>query len=64
MPLPESQSGFMPAPSSAPVLSDGPSQANPIGLGPVATGGDMLDIAVKTLHFSGNVDIYLAVISS
>jgi plastocyanin len=63
MALPESQVVFTPAPSSAPVLSADPSQANPMGLGPVAAGGDTLDIVIGTVAFSGPAEIYFAVFS-
>jgi plastocyanin len=63
MALPESQLVFTPAPSSAPIPDADPALANPIGLGPVAAGGDTLDIGIGTIGFSGPVEAYFAIFS-
>jgi acetyl esterase/lipase len=51
--------GTYPAVSS-PVLSGDPSGARPVGVGPVAEGGSMLNLRVGLEAFHGAVDIYLA----
>jgi hypothetical protein len=61
MPLPESQSIFAPAPSSIPVLNVDPALANPMGIGAVAEGGDLLEIRIGTIGFSGPADVYFAI---
>jgi len=63
MALPESQLVFSPAPSSSPFLNADPASANPMGLGSVAMGGDMLDIQIGTVGFSGPADVYFAIFS-
>jgi hypothetical protein len=59
--LPGSQQSFIYPPSVAPVLHTMPSQAQPIGVGSVATGGDTLSLEIGLNQFSGPVDIYLAI---
>lgn len=63
MALMESQLVFTPALSSTPILSVDPSQAIPIGLGAVATGGETLDIRIGISEFSSPADVYFAVLS-
>jgi hypothetical protein len=43
---------------TSPVLSTDPSQAKPMGIGPVAEGGGTLNIIIDIDQFSGPVDIY------
>lgn len=52
------------SPIASPVISADPSQAMPIGVGPIATGGDTLNIQVGLGQFSGLVDIYFGIYSS
>ncbi|MCK4793666.1 MAG: hypothetical protein KAV87_58600, partial [Desulfobacteraceae bacterium] len=62
-PIPVSSQSFTYSATTAPVLSADPSQAKPMGLGPVAEGGGTLSITVKTYQFSGPVDIYFGLYS-
>lgn len=50
-------------PIVSPIMSVDPSQAMPIGVGPVATGGDTINIQVGLGQFSGPVDIYFGIYS-
>jgi hypothetical protein len=70
-----SASAVMPVPTSnlilppytgvtVPVLSDNPAIARPVGLGPVAVGGNILTVQIGLNQFSGPVDIYGAFILS
>jgi pimeloyl-ACP methyl ester carboxylesterase len=45
---------------SNPLLSNDPSAAKPVGVGPVAEGGGTLNVRVGFEAFDGTVDIYLA----
>ena len=44
-----------------PVVNSDPAQAEPIGVGPVATGGDTVDIKVNVGPFAGPVNVSLVV---
>jgi glucose/arabinose dehydrogenase/plastocyanin len=61
IPVPSTPQAFPFFQAGAPLLSGDPSQAEPIGLGPVATGGNMLNIEIGLNQFAGPVDVYLAV---
>ncbi|MEK6672746.1 MAG: plastocyanin/azurin family copper-binding protein [Nitrospirota bacterium] len=61
LPLPSSQQSFSYAPISSAVLNPDPSQAKPIGVGDIATGGVNLELAVSTTTFSGPADVYFAI---
>jgi hypothetical protein len=61
MPVPTGQESFPYLPSVSPILSIDPSQAKPIGVGSVATGGDTLSLRVGLPAFSGPVNIYLGI---
>ncbi len=59
LPLPESGLWFTYAPVAEAVPSSNPSQAKPIGVGPIASGGGTVAITIKTRHFTGPVDMYI-----
>lgn len=46
------------SPTASAVISSNPSQAKPIGVGTIASGGDALSLSVQLEAFSGPVDIY------
>lgn len=50
---------FIYAPSELPVVNPDPTQAMPIGIGPVATGGTAVNLDVNLGQFEGPVDVYL-----
>jgi subtilisin family serine protease len=58
IPVPSSQSTFTYASTASPVLNF--SQAMPVGVGPVAGVGDLLNLQVGFAEFAAPVDIYLA----
>ncbi len=61
LPLPGSQQSFSYAPISSAVLSADPSQAKPVEVGDIASGGSNLELAVRTAALSGPVDVYFAI---
>ncbi len=61
MPVPASEEVFTYAPVDLPVVSSDPAQTKPIGVGPVATGGDIVDIKVNVGPFAGPVNVSLVV---
>ncbi|MBI5638885.1 MAG: SUMF1/EgtB/PvdO family nonheme iron enzyme [Nitrospirae bacterium] len=61
MPVPESAYYYEKTPADSPVKSAIAAEANPIGIGTVAEGGDTLSIRVGLEQFSGPVDIYFAI---
>ena len=63
IPVPTNGQSFTYSSATSPVLSENPSQAKPIGLGTVATGGGTLSITVSTYQFSDPVDIYFGLYS-
>jgi hypothetical protein len=46
------------APVSSPVLNDDPSQARPVGIGPLASGGNTLSVKIGLNQYDTPVDIY------
>jgi len=48
----------------SPVLSASPSQAKPIGVGAIATGGNTFDITIGLDPFAGPVDVFFAIYAS
>lgn len=58
IPLPTNADVFSYPAVEIPVLNSNPAEAEPIGVGSVASGGDNLDLHVGTNGFSGAVDIY------
>ena len=64
IPVPTYCQSFTYSSATSPVLSADPSQAEPIGLGTVAEGGDTLSITVETHEFTGPVDIYFGLHST
>ncbi len=49
-------------PSETPVLGSDPYQAVPIGIGPVASGGDILRLHLGLNAFAGPVDLYFGIL--
>jgi hypothetical protein len=64
MPLPTGEQTFTYDPVVAPILSDDPAQAKPIGVGAVANGGNTLDITLSLEKFSGPVDVAFGLYSA
>jgi hypothetical protein len=61
IPLPSGQN-FFPLPAvESPVVSLIPSEDDPIGVGPVATGGNVVNVQVALGQFSAPVDIYFGI---
>lgn len=58
MPSPDRQNYYPYTPIDEPLLSDQPSSAKPMGVGPVATGGQQLRLHISLYGFSAPVDIY------
>jgi hypothetical protein len=58
MPCPDGQNYYQYAPVAEPLLSDQPSSAKPVGVGPVAIGGKQLRLHISLFDFSAPVDIY------
>ena len=64
MPVPAGQQSFpLYSPIASPIISADPSQAMPIGVGSIATGGNTLNMQVGLGQFSGPVDIYFGIYS-
>ncbi|MEM7827921.1 MAG: DUF1566 domain-containing protein, partial [Candidatus Aenigmatarchaeota archaeon] len=61
MPVPAGQFEYTYGPSVNPVVDSNPSQAKPIGVGTVATGGNTLSLRVSLPEFISPVDVYLAI---
>lgn len=64
MPLPTGEDTFTYDPVVSPVVSTLPADAKPIGVGPVANGGDVVDIAVSLAQFAGPVDVFFGIYAS
>jgi hypothetical protein len=60
LPLPTGQQVFAYSPVDSPALSSDPSQAEPIGIGPAANGGDTVSLQVQA-QFSDPVNVSLAI---
>ncbi len=58
MPMPTSPMVFSSAPTTDPVIGSGPQDTMPIGVGSVATGGNMLTIHVEVGQFQMPMDMY------
>ena len=58
IPLPATTDFFSYLAVEIPVLSSNPAEAEPIGVGSVASGGNNLNLRVGTNSFSGAVDMY------
>jgi plastocyanin len=58
IPLPEDRLSQSYDPIEAPILSFDPFNALPVGVGPLATGGDLLRVQVGLEQFAGPVDMY------
>lgn len=59
--VPTGQEGLpLYGPIASPIINAAPSKAMPIGVGSVASGGDMISVQVGLGQFSGPVDIYFA----
>ena len=61
MPTPDGEQAYSYPPARDPVLSPEPSKARPMGVGPIAVGGNALDFTVELEPFQAPVDIYLAI---
>jgi hypothetical protein len=61
MPAPLGNQGFTYEPVELPVLSPDPAQARPIGVGPVAAGGNTVDINISVGPFSAPVNVAVGV---
>lgn len=62
LPLPAAPLAFPPYSGiDSPLFSPEPALARPVGIGPVATGGDNLEIRISTGNFPAPVDMYFAV---
>ncbi|MCP8323174.1 MAG: hypothetical protein L6N96_03225, partial [Candidatus Methylarchaceae archaeon HK02M2] len=59
--VPSSQQGFSYPSTDAPKKAVDPTLARPIGVGPVATGGDTLSIHINISQFSETVDVYFGI---
>ncbi len=59
MPLPNGQEVLTTTPAVSPVVSIDPAQANPFGLGSVASSGDILSFMVALSGLAAPVDLYL-----
>jgi predicted secreted hydrolase len=60
MPAPAGNQVYSYPPTGDPLVSPEPSEARPMGVGPIAVGGNVLDFAVDLGPFQAPVDIYLA----
>jgi hypothetical protein len=56
--LPSAKQSQTYAPVASPELDDDPSQAKPVSVGPLATGGDTLSVKIGLNQFAAPVDIY------
>lgn len=63
MPLPSAQQGFEYPPTADPVTAADPAVARPIGVGPVAEGGDTVRLRIGLPAFSGPVDLYVGIMA-
>lgn len=61
MAIPTSQQIFNYPPTESPGLNTDASQAKPIGVGTIATGGNTLSLRIGLYQFAGAVDIYFAI---
>jgi len=59
IPVPTKQRTFIYEPIVSPIGNVKPSAARPLGVGPVAIGGDTVDMEISLNQFSGPVDVYL-----
>ena len=57
MPVPAFKEVFAYGPVDFPVISNDPAQAEPIGVGPVANGGDTVDVNIQIGPFDGPVNV-------
>jgi haloalkane dehalogenase len=64
LPVPSAQRSFAYSLTFSPELSASASRAQPIGVGPVAAGGDTVEIRIGLDAFSAAVDIYFLVSAS
>jgi hypothetical protein len=63
IPIPTDRQSWSYAPFESPVLNDDPSQARPVGVGSIATGGETLSVHVALEQFEGAADVYGAYIN-
>jgi hypothetical protein len=60
IPLPTGQQIFPPFSAVSPFLSTVPSQAEPIGIGSIAAGGNTFNVQIGLAQASGPIDVYFA----
>ena len=60
IPLPTGQQIFPPFSAVSPFLSTVPSQAEPIGIGSIATGGDTFNVQIGLAQAASPMDVYFA----
>ena len=61
IPLPTSPGSFSYVPTASPLISSDPFEARPVGVGPVAAGGENVSLRVSISRFSGSADIYFGI---
>ncbi len=61
IPVPATQQKYQYFPVSTPVINADPAQSKPVGLGPVAGGGDTVSLKIGIDDISGLADIYLGI---
>lgn len=64
MPLPSDKQSWSYDPVESPIFRDDPSGAEPVGLGPAASGGGMLSLHIGLSRLSAPGDMYGAFKSS
>jgi len=63
IPVPQSRETFVYSAAAYPVEAKVPSEAKPVGIGPLAQGGDMLSLRINAGPFAQPVDMYLTMLS-
>lgn len=61
IPLPTTQMSFAYLPVAASIAASDPAQAKPIGVGSIASNGNVLTLQAAVAEFTGKVDVYFAV---
>lgn len=61
IPVPATKQKYQYFPVSTPVINADPAQSKPVGLGPVAGGGDTVSLKIGIDDISGLADIYLGI---
>jgi len=63
VPLPQSRETFVYSAAAYPLESSDPSRSKPIGIGPLAQGGDIFSLQIIAGPFAQPVDMYLTMLS-